>query len=458
MAVIRHGLRIASPLVEDGVVEQSDRRKPPLLFCPGLDGSRLSAFLQLPKLGEDFDVYVLEASADDRTEFDDVVAFCRNFASGLGRPYYMLGESAGALVALRVHQDVRARGVILVNPATSYRRSNLRAAAIAGKPLGGLFFASDAAGLGWQLLRIFAGFELPAVIDSAEREAYMGRIALSLPRRRLPDAATIQWRLEHWLEAGANATRVRDDDRLVVVAGGRDEALPSVDEARTTFANCSKTFVVQGASHGTTLAVRCDLASIARWAFFDGPEPTGGLVRRRHPRVDPRDYETFRAPRRAEVCVGPDCVKDGATDVKRLLSAKVVCDVRSTECQGLCGDGPVVKLVGGATKTDVTTLAKVDELARQLGTLDPPAIPGQAVRSRRRGPLDLDRTKRTLIQRAAWFGIILAVAAVQEHRELQLVPDRLIIFAAFLASTAIVPEAGPSVIFRKLKGTLNQRS
>ena len=214
--------------------------------------------------------------------------------------------------------------------------------------------------------------------------------------------------------------------------------------------------MVEGASHGTTLGVRCDLASIARWAFFDGPEPTGGLVRRRHPRVDPRAYESFRVRRKAEVCVGPDCVKDGATDVKRLLSAKVDCAVRSAECQGLCGDGPVVRLVGGATTTNVTTVAKIDELARQLGTLDPPvAIPGQAVRSRRRGPLDLDRTKRTLIQRAAWFGIILAVSAVQEHRELQLVPDRLLILAAFFASTAIVPETGLSVGVRK---TLKQRS
>ncbi|KAJ8612936.1 hypothetical protein CTAYLR_006191 [Chrysophaeum taylorii] len=294
-------LRIASPLVEDGVIAADEAAEKPLLVViPGIDGTRMSAYLQLPKLGEMFDVRVVEASSDDRSGLDEVVETAQRLARSR-QQYYVLGESFGALVALKIHESLPARGIILVNPATSYRRSRLAQS----RRLLSLFFAGDAFFFPLQLLLIFGGRYLPRAIDTPEREAYMGRFAASLPARLGFDPATMRWRLEHWLEPASAAWKVPDSatTNLVVVVGERDEALPSLEEARTTFAAFPRV-VVPGAAHATTLGLRCDLSAVARRYFFGEAvtpppppdEPTVlGLVRRKHPPVDPFRYNSYRA-------------------------------------------------------------------------------------------------------------------------------------------------------------------
>ena len=434
-------IRIASPLVEEGVLASEDRRKPLLLYCPGIDGSRLSIFLQLPKLGDKFDVRCLEFS--DRPSVDDIMSAALQFVGSEGRPYYVLGESFGAIVALRLNDAIAARGIVLVNPATTFRGSRLQQE----QENGNLFFSSDLGPFVCQLLAIFSGFFLPKTIDTPEREAYMGRFALSLPTRigLLPSPETIQWRIANWLDEAAPSP---PPEKTLVVLGERDEALPQL----SMWDNYT-TVVVPGAAHGTTLGVRCDLASLLTTHFLEEEEPHHeagddflGLVRRStHPRVDPRTYDGYRVNKSVTVCNGDDCRKDGSTDVRRLLTQKFG-PCSPTSCLGLCGDGPVVTVTRGESTTqtflNVRDVAKVDDIVRSLGVLDPPVVPESDIVSRRQGPLDLHRNNRILLQRAAWFAILCAVNLVeQEGHVLTLFPDRLLVATAFLATLTIVPES-----------------
>jgi pimeloyl-ACP methyl ester carboxylesterase len=224
------------------------------------------------------------------------------------RPVYLMGESFGGILAIEValqwknytaifnQQDddvipVQLQGLCLVNPATCYDRSILAAkgpivarsnplvyplAVFQLLPL----FADDFSLA--QLLLILRGQGLPSIIDNPIREAYMGRVAFSLPYS-LPSMpqATLQWRLSKWLETGC--ARLLKADRLeslrkeyprlrtLIVAGQDDRTLPSIDEAERLCGILPNPLVhvVEGAGHASTCGSRVDLTALMRKWFAD---------------------------------------------------------------------------------------------------------------------------------------------------------------------------------------------
>ena len=161
--------------------------------------------------------------------------------------------------------------------------------------------------------QIISGELLPSIIDSPEREAYMGRIACSLYLRlaTMPQP-TLVWRLEEWLSKGCSTL---SDERIkniicrtLVVVGDEDKVLPSTSEAaRLTdlMLNCA-VHVVAGAGHSATCGSRTDLAAIMRGRFTElqgaglrtrmkeeAAASTGvelGMVRRGHKALSPLQY------------------------------------------------------------------------------------------------------------------------------------------------------------------------
>uniref|UniRef100_A0A7S4NCV1 Uncharacterized protein n=1 Tax=Odontella aurita TaxID=265563 RepID=A0A7S4NCV1_9STRA len=123
---------------------------------------------------------------------------------------------------------------------------------------------------------------LPSVVDTAAREAYMGRTALSLPfKLKFMPRDTLRWRLDEWLFAGCADVRSKSDDGslsrdlgdlpVLIVAGERDETLPSVEEAARLASSDvlrdARIKVVDGAGHASTLGSRVDLAAEMRARF-----------------------------------------------------------------------------------------------------------------------------------------------------------------------------------------------
>ena len=149
-----------------------------------------------------------------------------------------------------------------------------------------------------QLWQIVSSVALPSVLDTPERESYMGRVALTLPARlSFMPKDTLAWRLGRWLTEGCS--RVTDARlatlgaaaaaeglaplRTLLVVGEDDRTLPSVDEARRLeallrrtvgnedgeAARLATTVVVPGAGHTSTLGSRCDLAALMRNNFAE---------------------------------------------------------------------------------------------------------------------------------------------------------------------------------------------
>ena len=171
-------------------------QKPALLFIPGFDGTLISPFLQFPELGETFDVTGCVTTPDDLSTFGEIEEFVRGTlkklregdGDGAERDVYLCGESFGGLVAASVMaksgEELGVKGLALVNPATNFANSTLYER---GKNVSKIYppfyvfwllsllplFIDENSFP--SLLRIISGEHLPGIIDTEEREAYMGR-------------------------------------------------------------------------------------------------------------------------------------------------------------------------------------------------------------------------------------------------------------------------------------------
>ena len=340
-------IQFVSPLLEDGyppaVLEYEEsnkyaiRSKPLLLYLPGFDGTILSPFLQFPSLGEEFDVRAMRVDMEDRSSFEElkeavIQYLLRECRGEEGRAenegscrVYLMGESFGGVLATEIALELNRpaytdyldlRGLVLVNPATSYLRSPLYEL---GPPVADarpLFPALndiqyvvalltklvplflDEGRAMQQLVAILSSKGLPSVINDPQREAYMGRVAFDLPNRlKFMPKDTLKWRLEEWLEWGCGvfedrlemlqSARDSTDDasgdvetyallkvsqelRTMIVVGELDLTLPSVEEAdrlsSEVFRN-AYVHVVSGAGHASTCGGSLNLMELFREVF-----------------------------------------------------------------------------------------------------------------------------------------------------------------------------------------------
>lgn len=221
------------------------------------------------------------------------------------RKLYLAGESFGGIVASEVAltlletkgrgtKNVDLQGLVLINPATCYDRSQLAAKGPSIASLPPLLYPFGLAGLlplfsdaysFEQLILILSAKALPSVIDDPVREAFMGRVAFSLPSKlEYMNQGTLEWRLEEWLSMGCEKmeSRMRDFQdhpflRTLILVGENDLTLPSIAEAErlvNLFPQC-QVHVVEGAGHASTCGSRVDLTAQLRKAFPELSKPTG---------------------------------------------------------------------------------------------------------------------------------------------------------------------------------------
>ena len=360
-----------NPLEVDGFAEpggwgfHEDASSLPLLvFLPGMDGSLATPFMQYAELSTTFELSCLQhvQGLKSRASFDDLTAECvdaiADVARAGGRQVLLVGESFGATLALAVAHELQERhgsvpglrGLVLVNPATSYRRSALATvgplcASLLGPLLAPLYAMSLVAFAAYVLTPVYQAPSFLSTITAQKatelnnnpyREAFVGRVAmgayLGMRSEQLAigpllaiDLFTpeeLGFRLEQWLAYGADVVSERDVLRklnvpVLAVVGALDRLLPSLEEAERLRDACGParwrgTCVVQGAGHASTLGNRVDLLQEIRKAFGaefepplrprvdlvdrmahpgdDGDGWERGLVDRTYDALDPADY------------------------------------------------------------------------------------------------------------------------------------------------------------------------
>lgn len=222
---------------------------PLLLFLPGIDGVGLGLILHYQKLGKIFDVWCLHIPVMDRTPFTELVLLVERTIKSENsrmpnRPIYVVGECFGGCLALAVaarNQDVDLV-LILANPATSFRRSQLQLLT----PL--VEIMPDQLGLRLPfILSLMTGGPLKKAMTSLEKGLPLQQTVEELMQGLVMDDVlpreTLLWKLELLKTASsyANSRLHAVKAQTLILSSARDQLLPSEDEGerlRRTLPKC----------------------------------------------------------------------------------------------------------------------------------------------------------------------------------------------------------------------------
>lgn len=265
--------------------------KPIALYLPGLDGFGVSAAIhQFDDLSRSFELWRMSIKIEDRTSFGDllktVTDFVEQLASTTERPIYVIAESFGGLLAPSVGLKLQKkyerngksnplRGLVLVNPATSFDESSWDSLA----PLLTLFGdLTDRNQMPFNLpspYSIAGGLILSSLIPSSEQNQRILQTILGLETLRNPAGAAdsfqgmlnsfritadvlppglLKHRITNWMIVGSSLINPRLSQlevNTLVVVGTEDKLIASGKEVRRltrTLPNCEK-LEVKGAGH-----------------------------------------------------------------------------------------------------------------------------------------------------------------------------------------------------------------
>ncbi|KAG5549362.1 hypothetical protein RHGRI_014643 [Rhododendron griersonianum] len=221
---------------------------PVLLFLPGMDGLGLGLTLHHKALGKAFEVRCLHIPVYDRTPFEDLVKFVGEtvrleHVSSPNKPIYLVGDSFGGCLALAVaaHNPTIDLVVVLANPATSFGRSQLQPlfplleALPDGLHMTVPYLLSFVMGDPVKMATVNIESTLPPAVAL---EQLSGNLTALLPRLSgmadiLPKDSLL-WKLKLLKSAAsyANSRLHAVTAEVLVLASGKDNMLPSGDEAK----------------------------------------------------------------------------------------------------------------------------------------------------------------------------------------------------------------------------------
>ncbi len=282
------------------VANRHGSNKPIALFLPGLDGYGISAgSFQFNDMSKAFELWRMSVVGEDRTSFHDLVQqpvkFIQDIVKETDRPVYVIGESFGGMLAPAVclqflqqsgiDEDGEERkspikGMVLVNPATSFERSSWDIIAPILTTFGKLTQQPEPTQIGPfklpSLYSVVGGLTLSAVIPSQKQyqkilDTFMNIESIGDPSQITetiqgflemfditseflpPDL--LEHRIKNWLLVGSS---VLVESRLkqleipsLVICGEQDNLLNSKDEAKrlTKILPQSEELTVRDAGH-----------------------------------------------------------------------------------------------------------------------------------------------------------------------------------------------------------------
>ena len=311
---------------------------PVLLYLPGIELSGAAIGAQTPDLQADFDVRALVVPADDRTDMHglaDIVAAAINGLDDAGRPTYLVGDSFGGVLALLVglrtpKPPPGLRGLVLINPATSFELSLLPSLlpaldALASAPPA----LSQAAYAPLQALALCSTLGTPR----PEQLEQFASFAAATP---LP---TLKFRLSALREAAAIVSSPKALARLTLpvqlFVAGEDRLFPSADEGRRLARDLpnARLQLLPTAGHAPLLDPSVSLGALLR---------SSGLKERR---VSSRtDYiNAFRPPSEASLANA-----SASLSTIRRLASPVFLSTTAVEGKRVAGVGALKPLLRSA--------------------------------------------------------------------------------------------------------------
>ncbi len=238
---------------------------PLFVFLPGMDGTGELLHTQTDTLDQCFDLRSLAIPQSNFSDWDELAGavidlIAAEQAQKPEKTTYLCGESFGGCLALKVLEQAPElfHRVILVNPASSFRE----------RP----YLAWGAMGTGWMpepIYRSSTVLILPFLAAMA-RIAPRDRRALLNAMKSVPPQ-TVRWRLSLLEEFDVDSQRLQDIPApVLLLAGGSDRILPSVEEAEELAEHFpqSQVVVLPESGHTCLLETENRLCDILQEADF----------------------------------------------------------------------------------------------------------------------------------------------------------------------------------------------
>ncbi|KAK7337858.1 hypothetical protein VNO77_18446 [Canavalia gladiata] len=221
---------------------------PTLMFLPGMDGTGMGLALHHQALGKAFEVRCLHIPVHDRTPFEGLVKFVEEavkleHALAPNKPIYLVGDSFGGCLALAVAARNPTVDLVLIlcNPATSFGRSQLQ-------PLFPIlevlpdelhvsvpFLLSFIMGDPVKMASVKIGNWLPPAKKIEQLSRSLTALLPCIPNlANIIPRETLLWKLKLLKSAAAyaNSRLHAVKAEVLVLASGKDNMLPSVNEAQ----------------------------------------------------------------------------------------------------------------------------------------------------------------------------------------------------------------------------------
>ncbi|XP_051209781.1 phytyl ester synthase 1, chloroplastic-like [Lolium perenne] len=241
---------------------------PLMLYLPGVDGMGMGLCMHHKALGRIFELRCMHIPFHDRTPFEELVTMVEDVVRAEhsispNKPIYLLGNSFGGCLALAVaarHPRINLI-LVLVNPATSYERSDIKTLLSVFSPL------SDRACIA---ITALLNYNIDNEVNMALSRMKSGKHPLEALSRltnnlssslkhsnildKLPED-TLRWKMNLIKRAASYANcRVQSvTAEVLLLASGADRLLPSKSEADRLQKKLPKCKVFFFENHGHSL-------------------------------------------------------------------------------------------------------------------------------------------------------------------------------------------------------------
>ncbi len=258
---------------------KSKIKKKQLLFIPGLDMTAIGFHPISLMLKEDYDIHTLVTGLNTTVKFNEMANLIENHINkNMKKDITIIGESFGAVMSIYLagkmqrYKNIR---LVLINPATSYNKSNwpdrikklsLSDGTIDKKINSNMFF--DAVSNGPSMFNIFKTLEYLKKNFPSDTKYHTYVYFYMIINLLNITSESIHFRLQYWIVDGIKMINNNYDKikcKTLLIAGENDDFLPSEEEIYFLHSKIKKSIpiVIKNSAHSIPIN-NCDISKLIK--------------------------------------------------------------------------------------------------------------------------------------------------------------------------------------------------
>lgn len=257
-----------------------ENKKKNILYLPGIDFTAISFYPYYLSLKSEYNIHTAVAGLNSKITFTEICKLIEDYMDRyINNDVIIIGESFGALPAIYITNKLEKKlfnkldnRLILINPATSYLKSNwpakIKDITITEQDKLSTNVVMDVISHGPSLVNIFKNIQYlkNRFPEESKYHTYIYFYILINILNISPEH--LEYRIEKWIEEGikvVNTDYEKIKSKTLLLGGANDDFLPSKEEVKFLEKKIknSKAIVINNAAHAISLS-NCDLNKLIK--------------------------------------------------------------------------------------------------------------------------------------------------------------------------------------------------